>query len=177
MDENMGNFLKIGRISTLLMFFTVVTATAVDKKPVKYPLGFNHGMSQESAISVLKSLESRIIHKSDRAIHAHYGKAYYGVKISEIDLRFEDDKLKGVTLKTEGVESDEGNTERLSKFTEAIKATYNVSEKPNGSSVDSTADIKTRFVSRYQDGGYEILVYSYYLNGKYYLTLNFEKFF
>jgi hypothetical protein len=82
-----------------------------------------------------------------------------------------------VTLKTEGVESDKDNAERLMRFSEAIKATYKVDEKPNGSTVDSTADIKTRFVSRYQDGGYEILVYSYFLNGRYYLTLNFEKFF
>lgn len=169
--------LKISQISMLVILFMTVSALPIDRKPVSYPLGFSHGMSQEEALSVLKGLDSNIIHKSNRAIHAHYGKVYYGVKVSEIDLRFEDDKLRGVTLKTEGVESDEGNSERLTKFAEAIKATYNVYEKPNDSTADSTADIKTRFVSRYRDGGYEILIYSYYLNGKYYLTLNFERFF
>jgi len=173
----MKNVLKISRFSLLMVVFMAINAFPIDRKPVSYPLGFSHGMSQEAALSVLKGLDSDIIHKSNRAIHAHYGRVYYGVKVSEIDLRFEDDKLKGVTLKTEGVESDEGNSERLTKFAEAIKATYNVYEKPNDSSADSTADIKTRFVSRYRDGGYEILIYSYYLNGKYYLTLNFEKFF
>ena len=176
MGQFMNKVLKISRISILLIVFTAVSALPVDRKPVSYPLGFSHGMSQEAALSILKGLDSDIIHKSNRAIHAHYGKLYYGVKVSEIDLRFADDKLNGVTLKTEGVESDEGNSERLTKFADAIKATYNVYEKPNDSSVDSTADIKTRFVSRYRDGGYEILIYSYYLNGKYYLTLNFEKF-
>jgi hypothetical protein len=177
MEEIMRNSFKIGPISALLLLLMAVAAMPLAKKPVKYPLGFNHRMSQDSATAVLQSLGTSIIHKSDRIIHAHYGKEYYGVKISEIDLRFADDKLKGVTLKTEGVESDKDNAERLMRFSEAIKATYKVDEKPNGSTVDSTADIKTRFVSRYQDGGYEILVYSYFLNGRYYLTLNFEKFF
>ncbi len=173
----MKNFVKITVFSVFLAITLAATTMPQSKKPVKYPLGFRHEMSRDSAISVLESLGTRIIHKSDRAIHASYNKEFYGVKVSEIDLRFSDDKLKSVTLKTEGVKSDDWHAERLRKFTEAIKATYNVYEKSNGSSIDSTTDIKTRFVSRYQDGSYEILIYSYYLNDRYYLSLNYEKFF
>ena len=173
----MKNFVKITVFSVFLAITLAATTIPQSKKPVKYPLGFRHEMSRDSAISVLQSLGTEIIHKSDRAIHASYNKEFYGVKVSEIDLRFSDDKLKSVTLKTEGVKSDDWHAERLRKFTEAIKATYNVYEKSNGSSIDSTTDIKTRFVSRYQDGSYEILIYSYYLNDRYYLSLNYEKFF
>jgi|GEM_PF-2841292 len=173
----MKNLVKITFFSTFLALILAVTALPQSRKPVKYPLGFRHEMSRDSAISVLQSLGAGIIHKSDRAIHAGYNKEFYGVKVSEIDLQFSDDKLKGVTLKTEGLESDEEQARRLQKFTDIIKSKYDVYERSNGPSIDSTTDIKTRFVSRYQDGSYEILIYSYYLNDKYYLSLNFEKFF
>jgi hypothetical protein len=173
----MKNLVKITLFSAFLALFIAVTALAQSRKPVKYPLGLRHEMNRDSSITVLHSLGAVIIHKSDRAIHAVYNKEFYGVKVSEIDLQFSDDKLKAVTLKTEGLESDEEQIQRLQKFTDIIKSKYNVYERSNGSSIDSTTDIKTRFVSRYQDGSYEILIYSYYLNDKYYLSLNFEKFF
>jgi len=169
--------IKITVFSTLLALVLTATTTPQTKRPIKYPLGFKHEMNRDSALSVLQSLGVGIIHKSDRAIHASYNQEFFGVKISEIDLRFSDDRLKTVTLKTEGLESDEGHARRLQKFTDLIKSKYDVYERSNGSSIDSTTDIKTRFVSRYQDGSYEILIYSYYLNDKYYLTLNYEKFF
>ena len=70
MGQFMNKVLKISRISILLIVFTAVSALPVDRKPVSYPLGFSHGMSQEAALSILKGLDSDIIHKSNRAIHA-----------------------------------------------------------------------------------------------------------
>jgi hypothetical protein len=173
----MKNYAKIIGFALALTIIMASGAFALSKRQIRYPFGFKHGMSAETAMIVLKSLEARIIKMDERSIHAHYNKKYYGVIIEDIDLRFFDGRLKSVTLRTNGEPSDRGHEKRLKEFANLIKANYEVDERSNGSSIDSTTDIKTRFVSRYQDGSYELLIYSYYQDDKYYLTLNFEKFF
>jgi hypothetical protein len=175
--EDMRNFVKITVLSAFLALFLAVAVSAQPKRPVKYPLGFKHGMSQEAVLKVLKSLDAPVIKNSERSIHAHYNKEFFGVVIEDIDLEFFDGKLRSVSLRTTGEESDEDHNKRLLDFTARIRSLYDVDERSNGSSVDSTTDIKTRFVSRYEDGSYELLIYSYYLDDKYYLSLNYEKFF
>ncbi|UCC80507.1 MAG: hypothetical protein JSW64_03855 [Candidatus Zixiibacteriota bacterium] len=173
----MRNLVKITVFSAILALFLTVAASAQPKRPVKYPLGFKHGMSQEAALKVLKSLEAPVIKDSERSIHAHYNKEFYGVVIEDIDLEFFEGELRSVSLRTAGEKSDEDHNKRLRDFIARIRSIYDVNERPNGSSVDSTTDIKTRFVSRYEDGSYELLIYSYYLDDRYYLSLNYEKFF
>ena len=175
----MMRFAKITVFSTLLALILSISAFAEYKKPVKYPLGLRHGMNQEDAIAALENIDARIIENSERTIRAHYGKRYFGVIVEDINLHFDDDGLQSVTLRTNGEESDEKNNERLREFSNLIKAIYNVSERSKESTIeiDSTTDIKTRFVSRYDNGSYELLIYSYSVNDKYYLSLNFEKFF
>jgi hypothetical protein len=173
----MKNFVKITVFSALLGLILTASAFSEYKKPVKYPLGFRHGMNHEEAEKVLKNLDAEIVENSDRSILALYDKTYFGVKIQDISLRFNDDGLQSVSLRTDGEESDEKNNKRLKEFSKLIRDIYDVNERANGSSIDTTSDIKTRFVSRYENGSYELLVYSFYLKDKYYLTLNFEKFF
>lgn len=169
--------MRITVFSAILALVMVVMASAQAKRPVKYPLGFKHGMSQEAVLKVLKSLDAPVINNTERSIHARYNKRFFGVIIEDIDLEFFDGKLRSVSLRTSGEKSDEVNNKRLQEFTARIKSIYDVDERSNGSSADSTTDIKTRFVSRYENGSYELLIYSYYLDDKYYLSLNYEKFF
>jgi hypothetical protein len=177
--DKMKKLAKIMAFAALLAIIQSVAAIPDAKKPVKYPLGFRHDMSRNEAIRVLQSLEAEIVGRTDQSIHARYGKRYFGIIINDINLQFDDDHLQSVSLRTDGEESDQKNNDRLREFTNLIKAIYDVSERSSGSpsSVDTTSDIRTRFVSRYENGSYEILIYSYYLNDKYYLTFNFEKFF
>lgn len=174
----MKNYGKIIGFALIAVLIAGTNSFAVSKKEIRYPFGFKHGMSAETAVKVLKSLDARVIHMDDHSILARYDKDFYGIQIENVYLRFFDGQLKSVSLRTNGEASDKQQENRLRKFTGLIKANYDVDERSNGSSaIDSTTDIKTRFVSRYQDGSYELLIYSYYLDDKYYLTLNFEKFF
>ena len=175
--EDMRNFVKITVFTAFLALFLAMAVAAQPKRPVKYPLGFKHGMNQKATLKVLKSLDAPVVKNSERSIHAHYNKEFYGVVIEDIDLEFFEGKLRSVSLRTAGEKSDKEHDKRLRDFTARIRSIYDVNERSNGSSVDSTTDIKTRFVSRYEDGSYELLIYSYYLDDKYYLSLNYEKFF
>ena len=168
---------KIVGFTLALTISTAGGGFPMSKKQIRYPLGFKHGMSAETAIKVLKSLDARVVSMDSGHIHARYNKKFFGVIIEDIDLRFFDGVLKSVTLRTDGVPTDRGHEKRLKEFSGLIKANYDVDERSGSSSSDSTTDIKSRFVSRYQDGSYELLIYSYYHNDKYYLSLNFEKFF
>lgn len=161
----------------MLVLLMAAVSLSMSKKQIKYPLGLKHGMDQNSAITAIQSLGARIYKKTNRTISANYDKDFNSVKIHTIDLRFQDDKLIQVTLKTDGEKSDEAHEQRLKKITDFIRANYNVPDRSYNAPNNNGTDIKLRFVNRYQNGSYEILLYSYNLNDQYYLSLNYEKFF
>jgi len=173
----MRKITKTSRITLMLFFLMAAVSLSMSKRQIKYPFGLKHGMDPSSAITVIQSLGARIYKKTNRAISANYDKDFNSVKIHTIDLQFQDDKLIRVTLKTDGEKSNAAHEQRLDKITQFIKSTYDVPDRSYKAPNNNGTDIKLRFVNRYQDGSYEILIYSYNLNDQYYLSLNYEKFF
>ena len=163
-------------ILTVLLIFTMISVASATKS-VEYPFGFIHGMDQDAALTNLKAIGAKVTAKSNSVINAIYNRGYDGLNIQKISLHFFENRLSRVTLDSDGISDANEHLARLESVSEHLKSEYGVYRISNSIPVNSETDLKKRHLCRFQDSRYEILIYSYYANNRYYMSLNFVRIF
>ena len=132
-------------------------------------------MSRDAALQQLNKIGATITRSSEAIMTAGYRSEYDGITIVGIYLNFFDDKLTRIALDSEGTTSAEDHRAKLKSVSDYLKLEYDVHRTSNSVPVNDDTDLKRRYICRYQDGNYEVLIYSFYDKEVYSLSLNFVK--
>jgi len=168
---------RIFTIAFTIILIFALSGVVSAKKAVEYPFGFTHGMSQEEALGNLDEIGANVTRTSSSTILADYSHIFDGINVQTIYLRFFDGKLNRVALDSDGVNTSDEHLLRLQSVSDHLKSEYKVFRISNNIPVNDETDLKKRYLCRYQDSTFEILIYSYYENGQYFMSLNFVKIF
>ena len=147
------------------------------KKAVEYPFSFTHGMSQDEALANLNKLGANVTRTSNSTILADYNREFDGINVVRVYLHFFEGKLTRVALDSDGSESSDEHLEKLQSVSNYLRSVYNVYRTSNSIPVSDETDLKKRYICRFQDSTFEILIYSYYDKGQYFMSLNFVRIF
>jgi hypothetical protein len=164
-------------LTTTLAILLVIALSGVvsAKKEVEYPFGFTHGMSQDEALEQLNNIGAVVTRSSEAIITADYRSEFDGITVVGIYMNFFDGKLTRIALDSEVTTSEKEHRDKLRSVSEYLKSVYDVKRTSNSTPISGETDLSKRYICRFQDNGFEVLIYSNFDNGIYSLSLNFVK--